>query len=341
MDKSKTTLSVAVPSYSRPECLDYLLETISSGTAFPDEIVVCDDNSPNREKIEMVVDKWRPIFAASFTALRFFQNETNLGYDRNLQNLLRKCASDYVVFIGNDDAFTPTGIATIYESIRRNPGIKAFSRSFLKFPDRLERRSGVSRFASHDHIFNAENSKPRMYLRLSAYFGGLVFDRVWASKKETAKYDGSLYYQLYLFASAYYESGIAYISTPTVGARTNGVPLFGAASVEAEFHQSGGYSPASRARMWSEILRISRDTDEKYQAQSAADIRYELKTRLSFHVFEDYSKKSLGQLVALSRELGRLGLMTHPVPVFLFLTTFILRKWSALMFTAVRRLYQR
>ena len=132
------TLSVAVPSYSRPRDLDYLLETIHAGSRLPDEIVICDDNSPDRDEIRGVVEQWRARFDRSPCVLRFIQNDVNLGYDRNLQKLIRECVSDYVVFIGNDDAFTADGVRRIYESIAANPALKAFSRSFVKFAGRLD-----------------------------------------------------------------------------------------------------------------------------------------------------------------------------------------------------------
>jgi abequosyltransferase len=337
----RMTLSVAVPSYSRPRDLDYLLATIHAGSRLPDEIVVCDDNSPDRDAIRHVIDRWRQAFAGSTTELRHLQNDVNLGYDRNLQKIVRESASDYVVFIGNDDAFTRDGISCIYDSIAANPGLKAFSRSFVKFADSLDNSSGVSRFATQDRVFDPANSRPRMYLRLSAYFGGLVFDRRWARGKECSAYDGTLYYQLYLFGCAYFETGVGYIYEPVVGARTDGVPLFGVASTEAGAHQPGGYSARARAKMWSDILRIARDIDRSHGAASYDDIHYELKTRLSFHVFESYAHKSVRELLALARELQKLDLMSHPVPITLFVAVLVLRRWSTLLFALSRRIYQR
>jgi abequosyltransferase len=334
------TLSIAIPSYSRPLDLDYLLETIHAGSEYPDEVVICDDNSPDPQEIERVVDKWRKAFLGVGTLIHFIKNEVNLGYDRNLQKLIRECSSDYIVFIGNDDAFTSTGVSLIYEAIRLNPSIKAFSRTFFKFESSIVAPSGISRFAASDQIFSPGNSKPRMYLRLSAYFGGLVFNRAWALNKESSCYDGTLYYQLYLFGSAYYETGFGYINNPVVGGRTDGVPLFGTASVEANSHQPGGYSAKARAKMWSDILRVSRDIDREYNCNSSSDIHYELMTRLSFHVFESYSHKSVKDLFLLTKELNRLDLMLHPVPIVLFLSVLIFRDYSALLFRAVRKLYQ-
>jgi abequosyltransferase len=335
------TLSVAIPSYRRPKELGYLLQTIDRGTESPDEIVVCDDNSPDSGMIEQIVSGWLARFESRGTRLRFIRNEENLGYDRNLRELIRQCTSDYVVFIGNDDAFLPTGIHSIYRALETGSPTRAYSRSFAKFSESLEHISGISRFADRDRLFDIGNSRPRMYLRLCAYFGGLVFDRRWALAQETGAYDGTLYYQLHLFATAYYESGVGYIHEPTVAARTDGIPLFGSAGPEAAAHSPGGYTAKARARMWADILRIARDVDARYESDSAEDLFHELKTRFSFHVFEGYTRRSVAELLDLARELHRLGLMAHPVPIGLFLAVLILRQRSALLFAASRRLYQR
>lgn len=335
------TLTIAVPSYSRWRDLDYLLTTIFDGGRYPDEILVIDDNSPDLAEIRKVVQKWRERFEPAGVNFVYQENPRNLGYDRNVRKLIESASSKYLVFIGNDDAFTSGGVGTIYRALAAHPGTRAFSRSFIKFSDTIEDKRGVSRFASSDTVFSASNSKPRFYLRLSAYFGGLAIDREWAISKQTECYDGTLYYQVYLFGCAYYETGVAYIHEPVVGARVDGVPLFGSSLLEAAVHSPGGYSANARANMWMSVLGIARDIDRIYGGESAEDIHYELKTRLSFHVFESYSRRSIKDLLSLVRELKGLRLMHHPIPVFLFVIVLVFRTYSAAFFGLIRQIYQR
>lgn len=336
-----TTLSVAIPSFSRPNDLDYLLGTISLSNVLPDEIVICDDNSPNQNLIDQIIEKWVLKFNEINVPLKYVKNSINLGYDRNLKKLIRECSSDFLVFIGNDDAFTINGFGYIFNSINLRPNIRAFSRSFLKFSSSIDSPSGVSRFGSCDCVFDNRNSNPRMYLRLCAFFGGLVLNRDWALEKESDMFDGTLYYQLYLFGCAYYESGIGYITQPTVGARTTGIPLFGVAINESSVHRPGSYSEKARAKMWADILKISDHIDSIYLHSSKKEIHHELKTRFSFHVFEMYAKKDIKDLLSLAIELNRLELMRHPVPLLLFLLVFLLRSWSRFVFIAIRKIIQR
>jgi glycosyltransferase involved in cell wall biosynthesis len=338
---NQPTLTIAIPSYSRPADLNYLLETIYEGDQWPDEIVVADDNSPDQQLVTEVVNRWRDRFLRKNVKFVYLENDTNVGYDRNLKLLLGVSSSEFVVFIGNDDAFTRAGIVEIRRALERRPGIVAFSRAFVKFSGTLDDFRGISRFATTDCVFSPGGSNPKLYLRLCAYFGGLVVDRQWAIAKETEKYDGTLYYQLYLFGCAYYETGIGYIAEPVVGARVDGVPLFGSSPTESGAHKPGGYAAEARANMWRSILRIATDLDAMYGSRSAEEIHYELQTRFSFHVFEGYADRSIGELFALVRELNGLALMKHPVPVALFLLVLVLRRHSAVAFRLVRRIYQR
>jgi glycosyltransferase involved in cell wall biosynthesis len=330
------SVSIAIPSYSRSNDLDYLLTTISLSNVLPDEVVICDDNSPDQDLIDRIVEKWAVKFRIINVLLKYVKNPVNLGYDRNLKKLIHECSSDFLIFIGNDDAFTINGVGYILNSINLWPNIRVFSRSFLKFSSTIDSPSGVSRFGSLDCIFDHKNSNPKMYLRLCAFFGGLVLNRKWALEKETDMFDGTLYYQLYLFGCAYYEAGIGYISQPTVGARTTGIPLFGVAISESSVHRPGGYSEKARAKMWADILKISEYIDSIYLHSSKKEIHNELKTRFSFHVFEMYATKDIRHLFALADELHRLELMRHPVPLLLFLLVFSLRSWSRFVFMAIR-----
>ena len=335
------TLTVAVPNYQRPAELDYLLSTLSKSVELPDEILVLDDRSPSAGEVASVLNKWAAYFQYTSVRFKWQRNEFNLGYDRNLRELIRTATSDFITFIGNDDAFPASGIGAIRRFIGANPDVKACSRSFYRFHDSLKTVIGVSRFAEKDKVFSQHHDSPRFYFRLAAYFGGVTFNRKWALSKDTNAFDGTLYYQVYLSGCAFYESGIGYIAEPAVGARIDGMPLFGAASSEAHIHVPGQYSAAARADMWRCVLYISDHIDTLYGGYSKSFIQHELMTRMSFHVFESYASRSVQELFALGGALRKLGLMSHPIPTVLFAIVFLLRRHSAKFFFLVRKLYQK
>ncbi len=333
-------ITIGIPSYSRPNDLSYLFSTIKALVEYPDEIVIADDNSPDQEEILRVVSQYRSFFQSKGINFIFIKNKENLGYDKNLKVIINSASSEYVMFIGNDDAVDPKCISEVKSFLTMNH-CRAYSRSFWRFHHSIGEPFGRSWFFKSDHIFNQSNSSPNFYYRLGAYFGGLIFDRVWAKSKETDVFDGTLYYQIYLMACAYYEGGIGYISYPIVGARIEGLPLFGVAKSESSVHRPGNYSASARSSMWSSIVAISDFIDKLYLVNSKKIILYELKTRMSFHLFEMYRNRSRRELLLMINELRKLHLYWHPVPVVLSLLVFFLGRHSESVFYTIRKIYQR
>lgn len=343
MSQIRPTLTIGIPSYGRPQDLNFLLQSIASSTTYPDEIVILEDASPDAERVSQIAEIWRDKFESLSIKIFFQINPINLGYDKNLKELLRLSSSDFVTFIGNDDIFTVNGIEILKKFISKNPKINAFSRTFTRFNqlNGVLHEIGVSRFAKEDTVFTPANALPAIYFRISAYFGGLTYARKWALSHEVNFFDGTLYYQVYLSGMAFYDGGIGYVGKPVVGGRTDGVPLFGSAESEKSVHSPGGYSPKARASMWSNILRISQFIDMTFNSNSEVSVHKEIMVRMSFHVFEGYATKSTGDLFALVGELWKIKMFQHPVPIILFVIVFVLRGKSTYVFKLIRWIYQR
>lgn len=334
------TLTIAVPSYSRPSDIKYLLETIVDLEEYPNEVLIVDDCSPDFDQIEANVLPIFEILRQRSVVCRLEKNESNLGYDRNLRKLLKLANSDLVMFIGNDDAVDPH---CVRETLKfyRDHNVLASSRSFHRFYQSISSPYGRSWFFKGDRIINRYDSTPNVFYRLCAYFGGLVFDRRWAISKETDIFDGTLYYQLYLTGCAYYEGGVGYIDYPIVGARIGGVPLFGNNSLESSVHTPGNYSTTARAHMWQSIRYVADYLSSKYDSTVSHYIDYELKTRMSFHLFEMFAAAPRRDLFNMVSELRKLKLYWHPVPVFLTLLVAILGRRSVYIFHLIRKVYQK
>ena len=97
-------ISICIPSYNRPEELYRLLKSIDSKENNKFEIVICEDKSPKREEINKIVNKY--ISENNFD-VKYYENDINLGYDKNIKELIRKASGDFIVFMGDDDTFIP------------------------------------------------------------------------------------------------------------------------------------------------------------------------------------------------------------------------------------------
>lgn len=334
-------LSVGVPVYSRPDELRQLLASVHELTVVPGEIVLSEDGSRERDMLKGIAAEWAPRLATRGCDLRFVENERNLGYDGNVRSLFRKCTRRWVMLLGNDDVVLPDAAASIRAFIERHPDIRMLSRSFVKFQRDPRMPQSVSRLSHTDKVFGRRDSDAGMLFRTTAFFGGLVVDRMWAAGMDTDAYDGTLYYQIYLAAHIFAGAGIGYVAEPIVGARTGNPPLFGSASSEKAVHIPGSYTPAGRASMWHGVLRICADAEAATGVPMLRAVRKELDDRQSFHIFEMMARQGRAATMQTASRFWSLGLMRRPTSWLLFLYTLALGRRSSWLFDATRKMLQR
>jgi abequosyltransferase len=332
-------ISVGIPAYSRCPELVELMQSIYAQTVLPAEITICEDKSPKRAGIRAIVDAWRERFAAESCNINYHENEYNLGYDGNLRRVIEVSHSAWVMLMGNDDLLLPQSIETAARYIYKNPQVRMISRSFIMFENDIQTQRGIARLSSEDQIFSPENASPGMIFRTSGFVGGLMVHHAWASTLATDRYDGSLYYQIYLASVAFCQGGVGYISKPIVGARMGNPPLFGSAATEKGVHVPGSYTPQGRANMWASVLRIAEDVGKQTGVNLYDGMRTELEVRQSFHIFEMMAGSGRQRLAELRDELKKLGLFSHPLPRTLFIIDSLLGSKAKLLYRAVRGLW--
>lgn len=338
MSSNRPRFSICIPAYNRVSFLPELLDSIYAQNFLDYDIVICEDGSPERAEIRDVINKYSLLHPNS---INYYENEVNLGYDGNIRNLLKRATGTYCFFLGNDDLILPNGLDVANKYLKINDDIKVTSRSFVRFSTDILAPIGVSSLNDCDTIFNFSSSSPKIIFRSCGFIGGLIIDSSWAKALDTNKYDGTLFYQIYLSAHAFCQNGIGYISTPIVGGRTGSPPLFGSASTEFGIHTPGSYTPIGRAKMWASVIGISRDVGFIYNSDFVGDIKYELMTRQSFHVFEMMVNSNRKTLDELRYELSAIGLFKHPLPIFLYILIRVFRSKSALFFSFIRTIFQR
>jgi len=331
-------ISIGIPAYNRRSELVDLLQSIYVQSVLPAEITICEDRSPERDGIRAVVDAWRDRFTAESCLINYRENERNLGYDGNVREVIGVSRSPWVMLMGNDDLLMPGCIEAVAKFIAVHPHVPMISRSFVMFKDDLQTVLGTSRLSLEDRIYDMGNSSPAMVFRTTGFVGGLIVRQDWASALATDKYDGSLYYQVYLAAVAFCQGGIGYISKHTVGSRYGNPPLFGSAASEKGVHIPGSYTPKGRANMWAWVLQITEDVGRQFGVDLRSDVKTELEVRQSFHIFEMMAAAGRPQLLELRMEFQKLGLFSHPVPRALYIIDFLFGSKANLFYRTVRRL---
>tara|TARA_R110000868_G_scaffold111489_1_gene301032 strand:- start:5916 stop:6941 length:1026 start_codon:yes stop_codon:yes gene_type:complete len=319
MNKSLDGFSIAIPAYSRPAEFQELLSSIYHMDLLPNEVVICEDGSKERDELSIIAKSWEKKYDSQNCKIRFIENEINLGYDQNVRKLIEVSYYKWVILIGNDDLFLKDGLVILKEFIARNKNIAMVSRPFIRFDTNILKPLGTSRIDNKENIYSRNNkTSSKMIFRSCGFVGGLVVNRDFALPLSTNKYDGSLYYQIYLACHAFCQEGIGYLKNPIVGGRAGNPPLFGSAANESEVHVPGSYSSKGRTTMWKSILDISQDVGDIYKINLYDDIRKELMIRQSFHVFEMNVGASKEKLSELKAELKKINLFNNYFPKFLF-----------------------
>lgn len=109
--------SVAMCTFNGSRFIADQLESIAAQTRPPDELIVCDDDSPD-ETVEIV----RTFASRAPFPVRIFINEQRLGSTRNFEKAASLCAGDLIAFSDQDDVWLPHKLASLEKEFE-NPAV--------------------------------------------------------------------------------------------------------------------------------------------------------------------------------------------------------------------------
>ncbi|MBO9582987.1 MAG: glycosyltransferase family 2 protein [Flavobacterium sp.] len=331
--------SIAIPAYGRPHEFDDLLKSIYEMDMLPNEIIICEDFSKERNEIRAVAEEYQIAFNTKKVIVSYIENEKNLGYDANIRKLIDLAQFKWVVLIGNDDLFLKNGLKEIDVFCKKNESIAMVSRPFIRFENNINKPLGISRVLPTEVIIGKGDSA-KFIFRMCGFVGGLVINKEWAKNLATNKYDGTLFYQIYLAANAFCTTGIGYLANPSVGGRAGNPPLFGNSEKDGHLHIPGTYSARGRASMWKGVLDIGKDVGNLYNIEIQEELRQELMIRQSFHVFEMNVGASKETLKELKCELKKINLFDHWIPKTLYLLNRTFGKKAYYAYYLTRKIMQ-
>lgn len=110
---SKPFFSIAMPTYNRPNFLRTAIKSVLVQNYSDFEIVVTDNSTNDQSKIvcQQFHDK----------RIRYFKNETSIGFARNLYRSIKESCGQYIFLLGDDDfIYKNTTLSTLYALIKTN-----------------------------------------------------------------------------------------------------------------------------------------------------------------------------------------------------------------------------
>lgn len=320
MSPERPRFSICIPAYNRARHLAALLDSVFAQEYRNFEIVVCEDDSPERPHIAGIVAACSTRYPG---VIRYYENEHNLGYDANIRNLVAKASGEFCFFMGNDDLMCPGALGHTADILDRHSNVGVVLKSYAWFDSSPDRVNQSVRHFSEERRFAPGSEAITVCFRRSGVISGYIVHRDTAHAAATGSFDGTLYYQLHLTAAVL--AVRAAISTPEilVLCRNSEPPDFGNNCNEAGTFIPGRYTPRARLSMVGGALSIIRHHDRTPGLRLAEAVMHDyanyfypcIKDQLSLHPSAFFN---------LYLKFARMGFYRYPLFHLNCLVTYLL-----------------
>jgi abequosyltransferase len=317
--ETRKLFSVCIPAYNRARHLSDLLESIFSQSFQDFEIVICEDFSPEREEIGRIVREYQSRYR---DVVRYFENEQNFGYDRNIRNLVEKASGEFCFFMGNDDLMCQGALENAADVVRRHPNAGLILKSYGLFNETPQKVSQEIRWFKEEKEFPAGSPAIRFAFRRSGVIAGYIVHRDSADEAATGKFDGTLFYQMHLTATVLVNKTAVFTPRVLVLCRES-TPEFGISEMEKGKYVPGGYTPQARLNMVGGALSIIRDLKEARGIDVVDDVIHDY-ANYFYPYIRDQLNLPLKEYYALYRAFGRMGFSKYPLYHVYFLLGYVL-----------------
>jgi hypothetical protein len=209
-------IDVLIPVFKGSSTLFETLLSLGDQTHKSFNVIICDDTPPNehseRISIREIVTKFETRFP-----LKFIQNESNLGYPRNLIKLDFLSTNEFIFLLAQDDILSPIAIDSCLEALIEFPQANAVSRPYFWFEESLD--SPIRQIPNFDSSLpelvttDSEWWKIERTLVAASQLTGLMYRR--SGLREP--FVNSIFpAHIYPLAGALRDGGVVYLPYPTV-----------------------------------------------------------------------------------------------------------------------------
>lgn len=234
------SFTVCIPAYNRKKELFPLLTSILEQKYPCYDVLICEDNSPERSEIRNTVDEYRRKYPHK--KITYIENEKTLGFDGNIRKLVDMATGEYCFFMGNDDIMAEGALDYVAQSLSKYQNIGVVLRTFAAFDHEPSNIDQVFRYFKNERFFKAGNIGTIVtFFKRCVVIPGVTIHREEALKFRTEDLDGTLLYQIYLVANILMNKNGVFLPQIITYYRNGGVPEFGNSEKE-----KGKFSPKER-----------------------------------------------------------------------------------------------
>jgi abequosyltransferase len=302
-------ITVCIPAYNRAKLLAPLLESIFS-QAFDDfDVLICEDGSPEREAIAVVVRRFQQLYPGR---IQYEENPANLGYDGNIRRLTELASGRYCLFMGNDDLLCEGALASIAASIAAHPECGVVVRSYASFEGDPAHHKQVFRYFPQEYVLPAGVQAVATAYRRSVVISGMVIHREAAIAVATTRFDGTLLYQLYLVGMILAKRAVVF-SPQIVALRRDGTPPdFGNSAVERGKFVPQDQTPESSIHFMQGMLAIAEYIENETKLKVFSTIRSDI-GNYSYPIIAIQAQRPLRVFLKYGIDLAKLGFGRSPL----------------------------
>jgi abequosyltransferase len=320
MKQTRKLISVCIPAYNRARHLSALLDSIVAQEFSDYEVIICEDRSREREEIAAIVGTYQSRYPG---LLHYFENEENLGYDGNIRNLVSKASGLFCFFMGNDDIMCEGALMSAASIIGRYSNVGLIIRGyglFNKTPDQVNQEI---RYFKEVKEIEAGIPAIRFAFRRSGVISGYIIHRDSAHDVATKRFDGTLYYQIYLTTRVLIHKTAVSIPDVLVLCRGSEPPEFGDNANEKGKYIPGGYTPQARLNMVSGALSILRDLQDREGVDVVDDVIHDY-ANYFYPYIKDQLTLPIAEYYKLYRGYARMGFQKYLLFHFYCLAAYLL-----------------
>lgn len=300
MDK-EIFLSIGIPSYNRPKELLRLLNSIDLKNN-EIEIVICEDKSPKRKEIGMVVSDYSEKNQVNLT---YIENETNLGYDANIRKLIEVCKGKFILFMGDDDVFVSGGLEKYIQFLKKNKDM-----GYVLKTSQLVHANGeveIFKYYSQTKFFEPGFETFVELFRKSVFISGFIINRPIAAKYSTSQFDGTLLYQLYVLAEVVLKERAAFCDIMLTQQYEEGIPYFGSSESEKELYTPGTITVENSINFIKSYFIITKYLDDTYGIEATKRVKEDM-SKYSYPILSIQRLKKTSEFRRYAKELKTIGL---------------------------------
>jgi abequosyltransferase len=296
----KKTVSICIPAYNRPKELEKLLSSIDI-TSKEIEIVICEDKSPKREEIGKISQNFKK--TRKYPVV-YKENKENLGFDKNLKELIRTAEGKWIVFMGDDDEFVPGALDKLIVFLKDNPQLGYVLKSHYTVFAGGEKEP--FRYWSSTKFFEPGVEAYTSLFRKSVFISGFTIRRDLILPYLVSDFDGTLLFQLYLLAEVVLKYPSAYFDEPLTQQNEGVNPLFGNAESEKGFYTPGIVTLENSLNFLKGFLKITRFIDAKHNLNLTPAIQLDM-SKYFYPNLAIQRDKGLGTFFDYVKKLNVLG----------------------------------